>query len=312
MSTSHPRPPGGPAPRGPDRRSLLAGLAAAAGLLPGCHSFKPNALPQERAEPRADGAAATPLPARYSFRLAPYCFFADDEIKPDHPVFLDLAHLRDQVYKELRLPPGNAMVSVYLFPDRSRYERFMQANYPDLPQRRAFFVERQQVVGGPDDLFVYTVWGDRVQLDLRHELTHALLHSVLKDVPLWLDEGLAEYFELPAESQGVNPAHVEQLRHGMGELFKPDLARLEGLTKVSQMKQREYWESWGWVHLMLRTSPEAKGVLTAYLQQLRSNPTPGALGPRLAAALPAPESAFEKHIEELADATPPDRARAQR
>ena len=24
-------------------------------------------------------------------------------------------------------------------------------------------------------------------------MTHALLHSVIKDVPLWLDEGLAEF-----------------------------------------------------------------------------------------------------------------------
>jgi hypothetical protein len=276
--------------------------------------LKVNLLPQDKGEAQGAAAAAAgpPLPSRFAFRMAPYCFFSDFELDREHPVFRDLANLRDQVYKELRLPPGNAVVRVYLFQDRERYDQFMQASYPDLPPRRAFFIERQQVVGGPDDLLVYTVWGDRARLDLRHELTHALLHSVLKDVPLWLDEGLAEYFELPAENQGVNPAHVEQLRHGMGELYKPDMSRLEGLTKVSQMKQREYWEAWAWVHLMLRTTPEAKGVLTAYLQQLRSNPTPGPLSPRLAEAVPKPEAAFERHLEDLEESAPPPKARADR
>ena len=135
-----------------------------------------------------------------------------------------------------------------------------------------------RTIGGAEDLLVYTFWGDRIQQDLRHELTHALLHSVIRDVPLWLDEGLAEYFELPPDKNGVNAAHLDSLRRGPLGPYKPDLTRLEGLTEVKQMTPAEYRESWAWVHLMLRDKPEAKAVLTNYLHQLHLNAGPGPAG----------------------------------
>jgi hypothetical protein len=187
----------------------------------------------------------------------------------------------------------------------------MEARYPDLPRRSAFFVAQSRTIGGSEDLLVYTYWGDRVQQNLRHELTHALLHSVLKDVPLWLDEGLAEYFELPPENYGVNPSHVEKLLHSSGDLFKPNLARLEGLSKVGQMNHVEYREAWAWTHLMLRGRPEMKPVLLAYLQQMRTNPNPGPLGPRLAAVVPSLDDAFERNLAAL-ERTGMPRATAQR
>jgi hypothetical protein len=303
MSTSRTTPAAGPGR--PGRRARLLAVLAAAGLLAGCQSFKLTMLGRDGKSEAVAAAPAPPaapaVPSRYTFRLPPYSFLSDVELQPDAPVFRDLAKLRDQVYKELQLPPGNAVVQVYLFDSKERYEAFMQARYPGLPARRAFFVAQARTLGGPEDLMVYTAWGGNTQQDLRHELTHALLHSVLKDVPLWLDEGLAEYFELPPESQGVNPSHLEQLRggNGMGGLFKPDLARLEALGEVKSMNRPEYREAWAWAHLLLRTTPEAKAVLTAYLQQLRTTPNPGPLRPRLLDALPDPEAAFEGHLAAL-------------
>ncbi len=175
----------------------------------------------------------------------------------------------------------------------------MKARYPELPKRRAFFVAQPRTVGGGDELLVYTFWGERLRQDLRHELTHALLHSVLKDVPLWLDEGLAEYFELPPGSNGVNVQHLEQLRRGA---FAPDLARLEQLNQVAQMTPAEYREAWAWVHLMLRGPADGKAALLAYLQQLRSNGSPGPLQPRLTAAVPGLTDALDMHLGQLAQA----------
>jgi hypothetical protein len=274
--------------RSPPRHCLPAAVLAAVALLTGCNTFKSHLVAPPAGEAKVEAAALPAPPGRYSFRLAPYVFVSDFELKRDLPLFQELTRLRDQVYKELQLPTGTASVLVYLFEDRERYDRFMQARYPDLPRRSAFFVAQSRTVGGSEDLLVYTFWGDRVQQNLRHELTHALLHSVLRDVPLWLDEGLAEYFELPPENCGVNAAHVEKILHGSGVPFKPDLARLEGLSKVGQMNHAEYREAWAWTHLMLRGRPEARAVLLTYLQQLRTNPNPGPLGPRLAAALPGP------------------------
>jgi hypothetical protein len=161
------------------------------------------------------------VPSKHSFRIAPYVFLSDFEIQRDQPLFRELASLRDQVYKELRLVPGSAAVQVYLFENKARYERFMKTHYPKLPARRAWFVAQERARGGPEDLLVYTYWGDRIRQDLRHELTHALLHSVIKDVPLWLDEGLAEYFELPPENQGINAVHVQHLQSAFDGSYHP-------------------------------------------------------------------------------------------
>ena len=175
----------------------------------------------------------------------------------------------------------------------------MQTRYPDLPERRAFFIAQPRAIGGSDDLIVYTFWGKNIQQDLRHELTHALLHSVIRDVPLWLDEGLAEYFELPPDWKGVNPAHVESLLHTGSFPYKCDLPRLENLTEVKQMTPAEYREAWAWVHLMLRDKAEAKAVLTSYLRQLHQNAAAGPLEPKLAAVFPSPDDAFDRHLADL-------------
>jgi hypothetical protein len=276
----------------------LFSLIAAIGLLAvGCTPFRSTVATPEK----VDKEPPPLTPRQTTLRVSQYVFSADFELKADQPIFKDLSNLREQVFKELQLPPSNTLVQVYLFEDRDRYESFMKSKYPDLPQRRAFFVAQPRSVGGADDLLVYTFWGDKVQQDLRHELTHALLHSVLKDVPLWLDEGLAQYFELPADWKGLNRQHVESLRKGA---FQPDLARLEQMSQVQQMSPAEYRESWAWTHLMLQGPPEGKGVLLAYLQMLRTNPSPGPLGPRLVAAVPELNEALDLHLARLEKVTP--------
>lgn len=265
------------------------------GLLTSCQALR--VAPQPEPAPRDPPPA---LPGRHSFRLSQFVFVADFEIRRDLPLFQDLALLRDQVHRELHLPTVNTLVQVYLFEDRDKYERFLQARYPDLPKRRAFFVAQPRGnVGTGEDFLVYTYWGERIQQDLRHELTHALLHSVLKDVPLWLDEGLAEYFEIPPDWLGVNPRHLHYLRPVSGPAPRPDLERLELLTQVQHMTPADYREAWAWVHLMLRGRPEARPVLLTYLQALRSNPNPGPLAPRLREVLPNLNEALARHLDQL-------------
>lgn len=247
--------------------------------------------------PRQEDQAGTPQ--QFSYRLAPYVFLADFEIDRKLPIFQDLAHLRDQVYQELRLTSSSQVVLVYLFANEDKYEQFMKVKYPDLPKRRAFFVAQPRALGGGEDLQVYTFWGDRIQQDLRHELTHALLHSVLKDVPLWLDEGLAEYFEVPPAWNGVNSTHLEHLCASDKGPFRPSLERLESLREVQQMRPTEYREAWAWVHWMLRGEPKARPILLAYLHELRSNGQPGPLRPRLQAVVPNLEAALQQYVERL-------------
>jgi len=258
-------------------------------VVTGCHLFPLVTPGPEQAEP-IPGA-----PGKYSYRVSQFVFLSDFEVQKNLPIFRELANLREIVYKELQLPPSNTIVQVFLFEDKERYERFMQLKHPDLPKRRAFFVAQPRRLGGVEDYLVYTYWGDRIQQDLRHELTHALLHCVLKDVPLWLDEGLAEFFEVPPGWNGINIQHVEQLR-GKNKF---DLDRLEQLSDVQQMNPAEYREAWAWTHLMLRSTPQAHLALVNYLQDLRLNPRPGPIRPRLEKCFLSLDSALEQHLANL-------------
>lgn len=285
---------------------LIALVLAVMGASTGCESLRPEhqseqaARSTQTAEPTAPAAAPAPAPTRpgkHATRRGYYVFYHDFEWDANDPLFADLETLPDQVFTELKLPPGNAVIQVFLFETQERYERYMWAKYKDrLPPRRAYFLQEPRMGGLGDDLMVLTWMGDHIRTDLRHELTHALLHSVLKDVPLWLDEGLASYFELPANHAGVNAQHIDVLRRGP---FQPDLARLEKLEKVKQMEKPEYREAWAWVHLMLRGEPAARKVLHEYLQSLRTSSNPGPLLPRLREVLPDPEQALADHLARI-------------
>jgi hypothetical protein len=239
------------------------------------------------------------LPSKHAFRVSQFTFVHDFDLNREQPIFRELAELREQVFQDLKLPHSTKLIKVYLFEDQERYEAFMRATYPDLPNRRAFFVAQPGGVGVGEELLVFTYWGRRVREDLRHELTHAMLHSVLKDVPLWLDEGIAEYFEIPPEWKGVNPGHLEQARAGTATALQPNLRRLEALSQVNDMTPGEYREAWAWVHLMLHDKPEARNVLINYLQHLRSNPHAPPLSAQLGFVYTSPNDALLNHIGKL-------------
>src|SRR5260370_11128195 len=288
-------------------RTALCSASSVVLLLAGCNTLRLLSLNPDRPDrdPLAD------RPTKKPFRVSQFVFQADLGVQRNLPIFQELANLREQVYKALQLPPSGTLVKVQLFEDRDHYERFMQVKYPDLPKRRAFFVAQPHAIGGGEDLLVYTYWGDRVQQDLQHELTHALLHCVLKDVPLWLDEGLAAYYEMPPGWHGINPDHLKHLRVDPNPSFRPDLARLEEFSEVQQMTPAEYREAWAWVHLMLRSDPAAKRVLVGYLRELRTTSKPGPLRPRLAAVHPALETTLARHLAQLDTGKAPSRT-AQR
>lgn len=275
------------------RLALAAGLAAP--TVVGCSSLDGRTNPPrpaaEIADPRGQAAAATASgkePATHTTRVGRYVFHTDFDLNTRDPIFRELEELPEQIETALQLPTSDTLIQVFLFDREERYNAFLRAKDPKLPLRSAyFFAEPSRSLGGSPELHVYTWAGDRMQVDLRHELTHALLHGTLKAVPLWLDEGLAGYFEQPPANGGVNVAHLEALRtpEPGGGKFRGDLARLEKLKAVDQMGRPEYQEAWAWVHFMLHGDAKSRKVLLDYLQALRTTATPGLLLPKLEAAV---------------------------
>jgi hypothetical protein len=180
-----------------------------------------------------------------------------------HRLLEDLRAERLLVSETLALPVSDEPIHVHLFAKADELRAHAKAHYPGVSDRRAFFVETDT------QLIVYAYWGDRVAEDLRHEVALGYLHAVVRNQPLWLDEGLEEYYEVPRGRHGFNQPHAELLLNGQAQGWKPDLRRLETLKDASEMKQLDYAESWAWVHWLLETTPDHKAFLQRYLSDLR-------------------------------------------
>jgi hypothetical protein len=249
---------------------LLAGQLLCAGC---------RGLPQPiTLSPPVKAPESSKLPDAYKTPVGQLVFYSDFPLPADHRLVRELTAERDYLNQTLGLAPSNEPINVYLFQDAGRYQEFLKRNFPNVPSRRAFFLETDA------RLAVYAHWNDRMAEDLRHEIAHGYLHSSLPSIPLWLDEGLAEYFEVPRSQDGLNRPHVDLLSDmAQQENWRPNLPRLEKLTEAVQLDQRDYAESWAWVYFFLKSPPERREVLTHYLALLRSRGGSEPLSVRLAA-----------------------------
>ena len=142
------------------------------------------------------------LPARESLVRDQLVVHTDFDLPRHHRLLDELAAQRGDLTTRLNLPVSDEPIHVYLFETPKRYQAFIAKHHPDFPERRAFFIENDA------RLAVYAQWGERIAEDLRHEVAHGYLHASVPHLPLWLDEGIAEYFEVPRGQRGLNKPHV--------------------------------------------------------------------------------------------------------
>lgn len=233
------------------------------------------------------------LPARHVVRDDGFVVRANLELTEEHALLRELRQTRRTIVQALHLPPQHRPVQVYIFSSDDEYGRYMAGAYPGLPVRRAYFIGTQR------ELAVYTFWSDRLPEDLRHEFTHGLLHASLGEVPLWIDEGLAEYFEVPGAVGTANGQYVRNLTDATANGWRPDVSRLERLEQVHQMQRIDYQEAWAWTHYLLHGPPHMKPILLEYLADVRTKSDPVPLSERIRAAEPAAETGMLNHLAGL-------------
>ncbi len=233
---------------------------------------------------RAERAAA---PVSTTMVRDPLVIQADFALEQDHPLLAELTHLRYRLAQTLELNLASHPVEVHLFATPERFHAALAERFPDFPVRRAFFVKHH------GRYEVYAQWSEHAPEDLRHETTHAYLHTSLPDLPLWLDEGLAEYFETPAEQGGWNAPHAELLLHErQAGHWRPDLRRLELLASSGDMTQRDYAEAWAWTYWLLHTTPQRRALLLQHLHAWRRGERVGPISEALYRNEPAAHNAL--------------------
>jgi len=207
------------------------------------------------------------VPTRHQLRTGPFIIFSNFPMNEDPPAALCLRALARDMKQHLDFQPraDDEPVEIYVLDDRGSFAHFLKFYFPELPPRRAFFLAQ----GGRR--VVYTYSSPRLEEDLRHEATHALLHGSFGDLPLWLDEGLAEYFETDLGQPGAERERIDLIAGDIAGGWSPSLARLESLSDIRAMTPRDYREAWAWVHLLLNGSADGKALLLGALAELNEN-----------------------------------------
>jgi len=234
------------------------------------------------------GPAKAAWPFRRQYGM--FIIHADFEPRGYQPLFQELVGLRDEVAHQLSIPPCEEQIDVYLFSSKPVYENYMGKYFPGVSPRRAMFIKSNS----PGNVFAYA--SRDIAVDLRHETTHALLHATLPVVPLWLDEGLAEYFEIPSAQRANDNPYSGTTRRELAWKRPTPLPQLERLASLQEMGSDEYRQAWSWVHFMLHGPEPARRALQEYLESIRRHEPPMPLSQSLARKLGSPERALAAHF----------------
>jgi len=220
----------------------------------------------------------------------PFICHADFSLADQQPLLDELTVLQRDIQAVLGLGQSREAVHLFLFQEKQTYQAYMKQYFPRVPARRALYIKGR----GPGMVFAYR--GPDFEEDVRHESTHALLHGTLPHVPLWLDEGLAEYFEVPHEKRPTGNPHFATVRAMLRAGQLPQLQELEAIENLDQMGREQYRDAWAWVHFMIHGPQEARDELSSYLQDLQNEAQAGRLSDRLRRRIPDLERRLVQHF----------------
>lgn len=160
---------------------------------------------------------------------------------------------------------------VYVFTSERAYQPFM----PLFNGKRVDVGGYFQGSAGASYITLNTEAGDRAYPVIFHEYVHLLIGNTQADVPVWFNEGLAEYYstyqlwgEREATLGRVQENHVLSLRERfipLSELLAVD--HKSPLYNEGDRRSIFYAESWALVHYLLIGNPQREGQLAKYLQR---------------------------------------------
>ena len=223
--------------------------------------------------------------------ILPFFIHADFSLDGQLGLIQQMAGLQEDLSNTLGVQASQEPVHLFLFQSRGTYQNYMQHYFANLPYRRALFIKER----GPGMVFAYR--HDEFETDVRHEGTHALLHGALPMVPLWLDEGLAEYFEVPPSQRAYGNDHLAKLKWLARIGRVPNLERLEEIDSLDGMGQAQYRDAWACVHFMIHGPRAAREELRGYLADVQSHSPPGILSERLRRRIPDLERQLSIHLK---------------
>lgn len=224
--------------------------------------------------------------------LSPYLIRSEFALRDVADLVSDLGDLQADIERLLKLKCEPTEIQIHLFRSRPTYNDYLSRRIPEGTKRKALFVQ------GTDAGRVYAYRQRDLDTDVRHETTHALLHSALPYVPLWLDEGIAEYFEASPSLREKHHPHRGELQRAIRFLrWKPGIEKLEAQREMLDMKGDDYRDAWGVIHFILHGPPAAREALAAYFEEVQSGKAPTPLSQHLRRRIPNLDQRIIEHLK---------------
>ncbi len=222
--------------------------------------------------------------------VGPYLIRSEFPLRDVAELVSDLGELHTDLEEMLGLKCQPQEIQIHLFRSRSGYVNYLSKRIPDGTKRQALFVQ------GTDAGRVYAYRHGDLDTDVRHETTHALLHTALPYVPMWLDEGLAEYFEVSPGMRAKHHPHRRELQLAIRFGWKPSIEKLEAKRELLDMGGKDYRDAWGVMHFILHGPPAAREALAAYFEEIQSGKAPTPLSQHLRRRIPNLEQRIVDHL----------------
>jgi len=194
--------------------------------------------------------------------------FAEAHVDTDH-ILAQLTQVRRELDGMFALPRQSQNVQIVIFKSQQNYRSYLREQVPEGVSRRAIFYKRGTTFQ------IYSFRHRDLMVDLRHEYTHALLHQSLPFIPLWIDEGLAEFMEEQPEQRAKSPRQ-SGMKWRCRTGWKPNLQGLEKIPSAAEMTAEHYRDSWAWVSYLLNESAQTQNLLKQYLLAISAGEAPGA------------------------------------
>lgn len=158
---------------------------------------------------------------------------------------------------------------VYVFGTRKEFEPFIPL-YNGKPGSMAGYFQHDEAV---NDIALQLEGFEESARIVFHEYTHLLLHNAARSIPIWLDEGLAEYYSTYALDPDGKRAHIGRpiVWHVflLRERFIPlaDLIAVDHRSPLYNERDRQsifYAEAWALTHYLMTAAPGGPASINAY------------------------------------------------
>lgn len=207
----------------------------------------------------------------------------------------ELHELQNRICSQLHLPAPKQQIELYFFKDAASWTAWHKQHLPDTPLRRALFIKPDVIIQSDKTRAqVFTYYSPQLAQDLRHEGTHAILHTIVgKPIPIWLDEGLAEYYEQDEKIPAVAKARVQH------QTIRP-LKKLEKIQTMGSMTADAYADAWAWTVYLLEGPQNLRHILPEYIRDFQKKLFYSSISSRVGKVHKNPDAALAQFINAMA------------